>query len=101
MRKTRANIFRDIYYQPYEDCTRLKLYSSSKGVISSCFNMQILLYDIVSEQSHCLCYVEQCDIFLYLSFFNLYENKLIENNVSIQKLIFYFVDCELFCLRKC
>lgn len=31
MRKTRSSIFRDIYYQPYDDCTRLKLYSSSKG----------------------------------------------------------------------
>lgn len=31
MRKTRVSIFRDIYYQPYDDCTRLKLYSSSKG----------------------------------------------------------------------
>ncbi|XP_020293047.1 DDB1- and CUL4-associated factor 6-like [Pseudomyrmex gracilis] len=42
MRKTRANIFRDIYYQPYEDCTRLKLYSSSKASLQLIQRMSLL-----------------------------------------------------------
>ncbi|XP_011340948.1 DDB1- and CUL4-associated factor 6 [Ooceraea biroi] len=42
MRKTRANIFRDIYYQPYDDCTRLKLYSSSKASLQLIQRMSLL-----------------------------------------------------------
>ncbi|XP_012533049.1 DDB1- and CUL4-associated factor 6 isoform X2 [Monomorium pharaonis] len=42
MRKTRASIFRDIYYQPYDDCTRLKLYSSSKASLQLMQRMSLL-----------------------------------------------------------
>ncbi|XP_029177893.1 DDB1- and CUL4-associated factor 6-like isoform X2 [Nylanderia fulva] len=42
MRKTRANIFRDIYYQPYNDCTRLKFYSSSKASLQLIQRMKLL-----------------------------------------------------------
>ncbi|CAL1677519.1 unnamed protein product [Lasius platythorax] len=40
MKKT--NIFRDIYYQPYNDCTRLKLYSSSKASLQLIQRMSLL-----------------------------------------------------------
>ncbi|XP_071562962.1 DDB1- and CUL4-associated factor 6 isoform X1 [Temnothorax nylanderi] len=42
MRKTRVSIFRDIYYQPYDDCTRLKLYSSSKASLQLMQRMSLL-----------------------------------------------------------
>lgn len=42
MKKTRTNIFRDIYYQPYDDCTRLKLYSSSKASLQMIQRMSLL-----------------------------------------------------------
>ncbi|XP_011644196.1 DDB1- and CUL4-associated factor 6-like [Pogonomyrmex barbatus] len=42
MRKTRVNIFHDIYYQPYDDCTRLKLYSSSKASLQLIQRMSLL-----------------------------------------------------------
>ncbi|XP_070158907.1 DDB1- and CUL4-associated factor 6 isoform X1 [Polyergus mexicanus] len=42
MRKTRTNIFRDIYYQPYDDCSRLKLYSSSKASLQMIQRMSLL-----------------------------------------------------------
>ncbi|XP_014470380.1 PREDICTED: DDB1- and CUL4-associated factor 6-like isoform X2 [Dinoponera quadriceps] len=42
MRKTRSNIFRDIYYQPYDDSTRLKLYSSSKASLQLIQRMSLL-----------------------------------------------------------
>ncbi|XP_011864324.1 PREDICTED: DDB1- and CUL4-associated factor 6-like isoform X2 [Vollenhovia emeryi] len=42
MRKTRVSIFRDIYYQPYDDCTRLKFYSSSKASLQLMQRMSLL-----------------------------------------------------------
>ncbi|XP_012217547.1 DDB1- and CUL4-associated factor 6 isoform X2 [Linepithema humile] len=42
MKKTRSSIFRDIYYQPYDDCTRLKLYSSSKASLQLLQRMSLL-----------------------------------------------------------
>ncbi|KAG5326622.1 DCAF6 factor, partial [Pseudoatta argentina] len=42
MRKTRVSIFRDIYYQPYDDCTKLKLYSSSKASLQLMQRMSLL-----------------------------------------------------------
>ena len=33
MQRKKSDIFHDIFYQPYDDNTRLKLYSSSKGKI--------------------------------------------------------------------
>ncbi|CAK9820866.1 DDB1- and CUL4-associated factor 6 [Anthophora plagiata] len=42
MKKTRSNIFRDIYYQPYNDCTRMKLYSSSKASLQMIQRMALL-----------------------------------------------------------
>ncbi|KAH0951033.1 hypothetical protein HN011_010132 [Eciton burchellii] len=42
MKKMRANIFRDIYYQPYDDCTRLKFYSSSKASLQLIQRMSLL-----------------------------------------------------------
>ena len=42
MEKTRSNIFRDIYYQPYDDCTRVKLYSSSKASLQMMQRMALL-----------------------------------------------------------
>ncbi|XP_017765967.1 PREDICTED: DDB1- and CUL4-associated factor 6-like isoform X1 [Eufriesea mexicana] len=42
MKKTRSNIFRDIYYQPYNDCTRMKLYSSSKASLQMMQRMALL-----------------------------------------------------------
>ncbi|XP_048260846.1 DDB1- and CUL4-associated factor 6 isoform X2 [Bombus terrestris] len=42
MKKTRSNIFRDIYYQPYDDCTRMKLYSSSKASLQMMQRMALL-----------------------------------------------------------
>ncbi|KYM77255.1 DDB1- and CUL4-associated factor 6 [Atta colombica] len=42
MRKTRVSIFRDIYYQPYDDCTRLKLNSSSKASLQLMQRMSLL-----------------------------------------------------------
>ncbi|XP_072756502.1 DDB1- and CUL4-associated factor 6 isoform X2 [Anoplolepis gracilipes] len=42
MRKMRTNIFHDIYYQPYDDCTRLKLYSSSKASLQLIQRMSLL-----------------------------------------------------------
>ncbi|XP_043514836.1 DDB1- and CUL4-associated factor 6-like isoform X2 [Frieseomelitta varia] len=42
MKKTRSNIFRDIYYQPYNDYTRLKLYSSSKASLQMMQRMALL-----------------------------------------------------------
>lgn len=42
MKKTRSNIFRDIYYQPYNDFTRLKLYSSSKASLQMMQRMALL-----------------------------------------------------------
>ncbi|EFN82313.1 DDB1- and CUL4-associated factor 6 isoform X2 [Harpegnathos saltator] len=42
MRKTRSNIFRDIYYQPYDDSARLKLYSSSKASLQLIQRMSLL-----------------------------------------------------------
>ncbi|XP_033303366.1 DDB1- and CUL4-associated factor 6-like isoform X3 [Bombus bifarius] len=42
MKKTRSNIFRDIYYQPYNDYTRMKLYSSSKASLQMMQRMALL-----------------------------------------------------------
>ncbi|XP_029035594.2 DDB1- and CUL4-associated factor 6-like isoform X3 [Osmia bicornis bicornis] len=42
MKKTRSNIFHDIYYQPYDDCTRMKLYSSSKASLQMVQRMALL-----------------------------------------------------------
>ncbi|XP_032665670.1 DDB1- and CUL4-associated factor 6-like isoform X2 [Odontomachus brunneus] len=42
MKNTRSNIFRDIYYQPYDDNTRLKLYSSSKASLQLIQRMSLL-----------------------------------------------------------
>ncbi|XP_017877709.1 DDB1- and CUL4-associated factor 6-like isoform X2 [Ceratina calcarata] len=42
MKKTRSNIFRDIYYQPYNDYTRVKLYSSSKASLQMMQRMALL-----------------------------------------------------------
>ncbi|XP_012138023.1 DDB1- and CUL4-associated factor 6 isoform X2 [Megachile rotundata] len=42
MKKTRSSIFHDIYYQPYDDCTRMKLYSSSKASLQMMQRMALL-----------------------------------------------------------
>ncbi|XP_076296477.1 DDB1- and CUL4-associated factor 6 isoform X3 [Lasioglossum baleicum] len=42
MKKSRPNIFRDIYYQPYNDCTRMNLYGSSKASLQMMQRMSLL-----------------------------------------------------------
>lgn len=42
MKKSRSNIFRDIYYQPYNDCTRMDLYGSSKASLQMMQRMSLL-----------------------------------------------------------
>ncbi|KZC08979.1 DDB1- and CUL4-associated factor 6 [Dufourea novaeangliae] len=42
MKKSRPNIFRDIYYQPYNDCTRMNLYTSSKASLQMMQRMALL-----------------------------------------------------------
>ncbi|XP_076766443.1 DDB1- and CUL4-associated factor 6 isoform X1 [Xylocopa sonorina] len=42
MKRTHSNVFRDIYYQPYNDCTRMKLYSSSKASLQMMQRMALL-----------------------------------------------------------
>ncbi|XP_033336799.1 DDB1- and CUL4-associated factor 6 [Megalopta genalis] len=42
MKKSRPNIFRDIYYQPYNDCTRMNLYGSSKASLQMMQRMTLL-----------------------------------------------------------
>ncbi|XP_076226837.1 DDB1- and CUL4-associated factor 6 isoform X2 [Nomia melanderi] len=42
MKKSRPNIFRDIYYQPYNDCTRTSLYRSTKASLQMMQRMALL-----------------------------------------------------------
>ncbi|XP_053979426.1 DDB1- and CUL4-associated factor 6-like isoform X2 [Hylaeus volcanicus] len=42
MKKTRSNLFRDIYYLPYNECSKMKLYSSSKASLQMIQRMALL-----------------------------------------------------------
>ncbi|XP_033224955.1 DDB1- and CUL4-associated factor 6-like isoform X2 [Belonocnema kinseyi] len=42
MRRTKASIFHDIYNQPYDDCSRVKLYSSTKASLQMMQRMSLL-----------------------------------------------------------
>ncbi|XP_076174952.1 DDB1- and CUL4-associated factor 6 isoform X2 [Ptiloglossa arizonensis] len=42
MTKTRSNLFRDIYYLPYNECSKTKLYSSSKASLQMMQRMALL-----------------------------------------------------------
>lgn len=42
MQRTKASIFHDIYYQPYNDCSKVKLYSSTKASLQMIQRMSLL-----------------------------------------------------------
>ncbi|XP_051161257.1 DDB1- and CUL4-associated factor 6-like isoform X2 [Leptopilina boulardi] len=42
MQRTKANIFHDIYNQPYNDCSKVKLYSSTKASLQMIQRMSLL-----------------------------------------------------------
>lgn len=77
MKKT--NIFRDIYYQPYNDCTRLKLYSSSKGN-SFLFNMHrykcamIFIKKTTHNVLYCKCSMWSISPCLFAIYYNKWDN---------------------------